>query len=113
MFRSLILAVTLTAAPALADNPWGVIIYAKNKSYSATIRAHEIGHIACPWWRHPARLKADGTDYKPPKGCNEAALKRRGVELIEQPVSMKEARERCQGNMGCSNSPEIQASLGN
>ena len=102
MFRSILLAALLAATPALADNPWGVIIYAKGLEYSATIRAHEIGHIACPWWKHPPRLKADGTDYKPPKGCNEAALRRMGVELIEQPVSLKEARARCNGNKGCS-----------
>lgn len=83
------------AAPAC------VIIYASDMGSAVTreIRNHELAH--CNGWEHPAgfdKSRGFGKAYLPPAKF----LRKYKGTVYETPVSTFEARERCEGQLGCS-----------
>jgi len=78
-----------------------VIIYAADmgKAVTREIRNHEYAH--CNGWEHPAgfdKSRGYGKAYIPPK----MFLRKYPGNVYETPVTTFEARERCDGQLGCS-----------
>lgn len=102
LFIAQLMLVLFGVCAALAGKQVGIIIYSKTGGlhYSVSeLRQHELGHLLCPEWKHPPMLKSNGKLYMPPAACFKRTL---AFELIEQPVSMNEARARCRGDSGCA-----------
>lgn len=77
-----------------------VIIFAADMGPAVTkeIRNHEYAH--CNGWEHPPgfdKSRGPGKAYLPPKKY----LKKYRGKVYETPVSSYEARQRCEGQLGC------------
>lgn len=78
-----------------------VIIFANDMGSAVTreIHDHELAH--CAGWKHPAGLDSQrgfGKAYLPPRNLVHAFK----GKVYEQSVSTSEARDRCDGMLGCS-----------
>ena len=74
-----------------------IIIYANDMGRSITkeIRDHEYAH--CNGWMHPPGFETYNKAYVPPKKY----LRKYPGEVDEVSVSSYEARQRCDGQLGC------------
>jgi hypothetical protein len=100
MKTALLAALMLTATPAVAKQAC-VIVYANDMGAAVTreIRQHELAH--CNGWTHPAGMdkkRGYGRAYLPPKKF----LRAYPGKVYETPVRTSEARDRCNGQLGCS-----------
>lgn len=75
-----------------------VIIYSDDRPSTLEIREHELAH--CNGWQHPHREDFNRLGYRANQAPAKYIRPYKG-DLLEYPMSTKEARLQCGGHLGC------------